>query len=119
VDDESAILAIVQTTLENFDYRVITAASGPDAVARLSEAGTPVQLIVANAAMHLMDGTPIIDALKRIKPDVKVILVNGVDTRAPGKSSDQFKSDAEIHKPFTVEKLVTAVHEVFSKKQQK
>jgi len=115
VDEENAVLAIVKTTLESFDYRVITATNGAEALAKLSGAGAPVQLIVADATMHLMDGTPLIKALRQKKPDVKMILVQGLDRADVTDTAIRFRSDAVIQKPFTVDKLVTAVHQVFAK----
>ena len=116
VDDENAVLAIVKTTLESFDYRVLTATNGAEAVARLSEPGTPVQLIVTDATVQLMDGTPLIKALRKKKPDVKMILVQGPDQTDITDTATRYRSDAVIQKPFTVDKLVTAVHQVFAKR---
>ncbi|HEU0040574.1 MAG TPA: response regulator, partial [Verrucomicrobiae bacterium] len=48
VDDEAAILALSKTTLENYRYRVRTAASGPEAVAIFNAERNALSLVITN-----------------------------------------------------------------------
>ncbi len=75
VDDEAAILAIMRATLENYGYNVVTAASGPEAIARLGSSSPAVDLVIADLDMPFMDGSTTILALPA--PRLKAIIVSG------------------------------------------
>lgn len=113
VDDEIAILAIVKTALENYGYRVVTAAGGTEAVAKLTKARDSIQLVLCDVGMPLLDGTATLTALKKIKSDLKAIVISGIERETTGEARDQ--ADAFLSKPFTVEKLVKVVHETLAK----
>jgi two-component system, cell cycle sensor histidine kinase and response regulator CckA len=116
VDDEEAMLALMRTTLENYHYRVITAASGPEAVVRLAEKTTDVSLVITDIEMPFMDGFATINALRKIKPNLKIIVATG-SKQEKAVNGRGLHTDAFIYKPFTTEKLLTTVHEVLKQKK--
>ena len=116
IDDEEAMLALVRTTLENYHYRVITAASGPEAVVRLAEKTDDVNLVITDIEMPFMDGFAVINALRKIKPNLKIIVATG-SKQEKAVDGRGLHTDAFIYKPFTTEKLLTTVHEVFARKK--
>jgi len=116
VDDEEAILVISKTTLENYRYRVRTAASGLEAVAIFTAERDAWPLVITDEAMPFMDGTATILALRKIRPDLKVIITSGHERRKEMEAERRVNADAFIEKPFTVEKLLTTVHDVLAKK---
>ncbi len=116
VDDEEAILALTKTTLENYGYRTLAAASGPEAVALFARQLEGVQLVILDKSMPFMDGAATLSALRKIKPHVKIIVASGHE-RGKGTDTDRtFNADAFIQKPFTHERLLATVHEVLAQK---
>lgn len=118
VDDEVSICEITKATLENYGYRVQMANSGPEAVAIYVEKRKEIQLVVTDTDMPFMDGEATSLALKKINPHLKIIMASG---SAPGKHDKESltKSDiisAFVPKPYTVDRLLTVVHEVLGKK---
>ena len=116
IDDEEAMLALVRTTLENYHYRVVTAASGPEAVIRLGEKTDEVGLVITDFEMPFMDGFAIINALRKIKSDLKIIVATGSKSEKAVQSRG-LNADAFVHKPFSTEKLLTTVHEILAQKK--
>ena len=116
VDDEAAILALSKTTLENYRYRVRTAASGPEAVALFNAERNALPLVITDESMPFMDGAATVQALRRINPTVKIILTGGREGRQEMKANRRANADAFIEKPFTIEKLLITVHDVLAKK---
>ena len=116
VDDEAAILALSKTTLENYRYRVRTAASGPEAVAIFDAERNALPLVITDESMPFMDGTATVLALRKINPAVKIIVTGGHERRQEMEADRRVNADAFIEKPFTVEKLLTIVHDVLAKK---
>jgi two-component system, cell cycle sensor histidine kinase and response regulator CckA len=76
VDDEPVILDVFRRFLENDVRRLVLAGSVREALARAEEAG---EIDVALVDKNLGDGSglDVARALKRLKPDVEVILVTG------------------------------------------
>jgi hypothetical protein len=116
VDDEEAILALAKTSLENYGYRALAAASGPEAVAIFARESGTIQLVIMDKSMPFMDGMATLAALRKINQDVKIVLASGHDRNKGTDTDRQINADAFIQKPFTVEKLLTTVHDVLARK---
>jgi len=63
-----------------------------------------------------MDGTATVLALRKIKPDLKIIVMSGYERRKELETDRRVNANAFIEKPFTIETLLTTVHEVLAKK---
>jgi CheY-like chemotaxis protein len=118
VDDEEAVLAITKTTLENFGYVVITASSGPEAVAYFADQRDKIMLVISDVAMPFMDGLATAMALRKIRPDVRIIITSGLDGDKDEDTSHRIRAAAFLQKPFTAETLLTQVHDVLTKKSE-
>jgi CheY-like chemotaxis protein len=117
VDDEESILAITRNALENYGYEVSTAASGLEAIARFREDPDAISLVLTDQSMPFMDGRAIIAMLRKIRPDIKIILTSGFEAGGEDLSgtSKTDEIDGFIPKPFTTEKLLAIIHEVLAK----
>jgi PAS domain S-box-containing protein len=113
VDDEAAILAIMRSTLENYGYQVLTAGSALEAIAHFTRNSDAVHLIITDLSMPFMDGRAAIQALRKIRPDVKIIVASGSEKEVEDLQKD-IQTDALIPKPFTNEILLKAVHQVLA-----
>ena len=81
VDDEPSMLRYMQTLLELDCYAVETAASGEDAISRLSHGPAP-DLVLLDMLMPGSDGLQTLEQMKQIKPELKVVMLSCVsDTR--------------------------------------
>ncbi len=75
VDDEPGILAALSRVLRREGYRILTAASGREALELLSV--QPVQVILSDQRMPGMSGTELFDVVRRLYPDTVRILLTG------------------------------------------
>jgi len=81
VDDEPGMLRYIRTLLEVEDYKVETATTGEEAVARLNKGLRP-DLILLDLLMPGIDGLQTLEQLRQLQPGVKVIMLSCVgDTR--------------------------------------
>jgi two-component system, cell cycle sensor histidine kinase and response regulator CckA len=110
VDDEEAVLAITKSTLESFGYSVITASSGPEAVGCFADNRAKIKLVITDVAMPFMDGVATAMALRKIQPDIRIIITSGLDQEKEEDTSRRIKKAAFLQKPFTAEKLLVQVH---------
>lgn len=108
VDDDPAILSLIQSILESADLKVYTAKKGEEAIA-LFQCDPKIGLIVVDWQMPGLNGVQLIDRLRVLRPGVRVIVSSGapggaVERAFVGREGIQFLS-----KPYTLRTLVMAV----------
>lgn len=108
VDDEAGILAITRAALDNYSYRVTTAASGVEAVNRFRESPDAFNLVITDWVMPFMDGPTLIEVLRKIRPDIKIIVASAAEDLS-GQVTQKYLVDGFISKPFTTEDLLCVV----------
>jgi PAS domain S-box-containing protein len=80
VDDEPYIQEIAKVTLEDYNYHVITAANGFEAITLYAKRHREISLVIMDLLMPSMDGLVAIRTLQKINPHVKVIATSLVLT---------------------------------------
>jgi PAS domain S-box-containing protein len=115
VDDEGSILAMTRAALENYGYAVTTAVSGMEAVSRFRESPDTFNLVITDYAMPFMDGPALIPVLRKIRPDIKIMMATGSEDQIK-KLSEESKVDGFVLKPFTTEGLLSITHRVLAGK---
>jgi two-component system cell cycle sensor histidine kinase/response regulator CckA len=112
VDDEDAIRQITKGMLETFNYRVLTASDGTEAVALYAQHREEVAAVLTDMMMPFMDGPATIRALQKMNPQVKIIAASGL--AAGDKSAEAAALGARMFlpKPYTAEKLLKALAEI-------
>jgi signal transduction histidine kinase len=112
VDDEETILAIARAALQNFGYKVIIANGGIEAVSLFSQY-PDIRVLISDLAMPLMDGRTTVAELRKLKPDIKVIIASGTEKELE-ETLPNLNADGVIVKPFTSEDLLETVHRVLT-----
>jgi PAS domain S-box-containing protein len=109
IDDEAAIRDITKGTLEAHGYRAVTAGDGAEGVAVFAENKKYIKVVITDIMMPVMDGRAAIPVLSRIDPDVKIITASGMTGRGEPVIPLGDNVKGHLTKPFTAEKLLTAV----------
>jgi two-component system, cell cycle sensor histidine kinase and response regulator CckA len=110
VDDEVSILETTRLLLENFGYQVITAQDGIVAIALYRQHHNKISAVLMDMMMPSMDGDAAILGLKAINTQVKIIANSGLPlSHQPSLGID---AHALLPKPYSVEMLLTMLHEV-------
>ena len=112
VEDELAILEITKELLESFNYRVLTAADGAEAVTLYRQRKGEVNVVVTDLMMPIMDGPALIRALRQLDHHVKVVAVSGLGSQAQLAESSNLNVQAFLNKPYTTELLMTTLRQV-------
>ena len=63
--------------LERKGYKIIAAVDGEDAVVKFTENKDAVQMLVFDAMMPNKDGKEAYNAIKKIKPNTKILFLSG------------------------------------------
>lgn len=114
VDDEIALLEITREILGLFNYRVLTAKDGAEAVTLYQQHKGNIKAVVTDMMMPIMDGTATVRALQEIDPLVKVICVSGLSSKPNLAEAGQANVQATLRKPYSPTKLLTTLRQVLS-----
>jgi CheY-like chemotaxis protein len=113
-DDESAIREITKSTLETYGYSVLTAGDGAEAVALFAQHKDEVKLVLTDLRMPYMDGPATIRALKKLDPQIRIIITSGLTAKAIDAASAG--ASAFLSKPYTADRLLKALANLLSQK---
>ncbi len=78
IDDEAIACRRLKAALEKSDYVVDTCESGTEALERLRERAYDV--VVTDIRMGDIDGIEVLDAVRRMHPQTKTVLITGYAT---------------------------------------
>ncbi len=112
VDDEEAIRQITKGTLETFNYRVLTANDGTEAVALYAQHREEIAAVITDMMMPFMDGPATIRALQKLNPQVPIIAASGLAAQDKAAEATALGVRAFLSKPYTAEKLLHALADV-------
>ncbi|HWD90811.1 MAG TPA: PAS domain S-box protein [Verrucomicrobiae bacterium] len=112
VDDEPAIRDIASRILTSHGYRPLTACEGNEALALFEQNRDRVKAIVSDLMMPRMDGPTTIRSMRKIKPDIKTIMITGLGEEGRVAEAKAAGSDLVLSKPFTAEQLLTALKQL-------
>ncbi|NOY59726.1 MAG: response regulator [Calditrichaeota bacterium] len=114
VDDDSAIRKYLSYTLNSANYQVELATDGYEALtqARNSKYDLAIVDLVLPGEMNGMD---IINSLKTISPDTRVIATSAYSGQAFGDKTTRAGADIFITKTLLAEKLLTSVESLLEK----
>jgi hypothetical protein len=109
VDDDADVLRLLQSILSEGGYEVI-AAKNADAATKAFERRKP-DLLLTDVVMPGMSGPMLVDHLRGMAPDLKVLFMSGYDDRHVVQRYVVDKGFQMIAKPFTVKSLRLAMDE--------
>jgi two-component system, cell cycle sensor histidine kinase and response regulator CckA len=109
VDDNAVVLALVVAVLQHSKFRVLSAGNGAEAIELAEVTKSRIDLLLSDVDMPRMSGLDLGEALKKARPDLRVILMSGGEN---GSLLVLNYGWAYIQKPFVPTKLVQMVREV-------
>ena len=106
VEDDRAVRRVARGILAGAGYYVLSAGSGAEALAASDAFPGPIDLLVTDVVMAGMNGPAVADALRRRRPDLKVLFTSGhpEDLVAQKGAGADF-----LPKPFTRTTLLACV----------
>jgi len=109
VDDEEPVRTVIQRSLEHLGYKVVTAASGIEAVSYYQEHPGDCDLVVLDMMMPTMSGEEVFFRLKEMDRNVKVLIASGYITDERASKVLNSGGSGFLRKPFSVEELASEV----------
>ncbi|MBC7992458.1 MAG: response regulator [Rhizobacter sp.] len=112
VDDDPMMLTTMQALLEREGCQVDALLDAQQALDRLQREPAAVDLLVTDYNMPSMNGLALVQAAKRVFPDLPVVMASGFLSDQLCEQATQLGVHALVQKERTVEDLVVAVREV-------
>ncbi|MBI4249276.1 MAG: response regulator [Elusimicrobia bacterium] len=117
VDDEQGIREFLSFELSQQGYEVFTASNGAEALERIRT--EKFSLIISDIRMPMLGGLEALEAIKRIEPDVEVIMMTGYGTIETAVEAMKKGAYDFILKPFNLEEMLTLIDKVLEKSELK
>ena len=108
VDDEASIRELLVKTLSLAEYEVDTAADGDTAVSLLRDHANRCDLAIVDLKMPGMDGLMLIRQVKRLRPELPVIIITGFSTEVSAIEAINLGVAGYLTKPFRVPQVLAA-----------
>ncbi len=108
VEDERPIREVTASILEEHGYTTLAADDGAQAVDVYVQNKDKIDVVLMDLMMPVMDGMACSRVLRKINPDVKIIMVSGLAEKNKLESIDKH---IFLPKPYTAEKLIRAIYE--------
>ncbi|MDZ8050419.1 MAG: response regulator [Aulosira sp. ZfuVER01] len=106
VDDEDSIREITKTALEKNAYKVLVARDGIEAVALYTKHKAEISVVLIDMMMPSMDGPMAIRVLKKINPEVKIVVVSGLTSNHELIANLDNSITTFLPKPYTSQELL-------------
>ena len=113
VDDEQTIREVVVDMLKGLGYRVMTAASGEEALTVYREKERNIDLVIMDMVMPGLGGAAAIDGIRLMDPDVGIVLASGYSL--DGQAQTVLNRGGNIRfmqKPFSMAELSRIVRDM-------
>jgi len=103
VDDEESVRTLMARMLESFQFRVLEAVDGRDAVEKFTASPGEVSVILLDVTMPVMSGLEAFDHIRAIRPDVPVLFMSGY--MSDGELRNRDGATDFIQKPFKLDEF--------------
>lgn len=117
VDDEAEILATTKVALEAYNYHVLTANDGIEAIALCAQYKHQIAVALVDMMMPSMDGLTTIQTLRKLNPLIKTIIISGFVSNDKLREASGIKNF--IAKPYTIQDLLQTLQTVLSNPVEK
>ncbi len=106
MDDEESILTTTSAILDKIGYRVISSLSGARALEIFKERYADISLVMLDMIMPGMSGDETFFEMKKIQPDVNVLLTSGIINDKRVENLLKAGILGILQKPYTINELI-------------
>lgn len=119
IDDNEEFRTLITELLEPFGFEVTAVANPVKALESFTREKDKFQLVLLDYYMPQLDGAKTFEWLKKLNPDVKVIIVSGAEELRLRQILSQHQIDGYIRKPFRIQEALHIIRHVMGKQAGK
>ncbi|UCD23592.1 MAG: PAS domain S-box protein [Gemmatimonadota bacterium] len=110
VDDEESVRRVGQQMLQTIGFETTTACGGKAALDWVRDHVAEVDVVILDLTMPDMDGLETLHELRRLHPDLCIVLSSGYSEQEVNKLFAGVELNGFIQKPYELEKLRQVLH---------
>ncbi len=114
VDDEDIIIKVDRKLLKQMGYKVLIAKNGATALKIFTARHHHIDLVLLDIVMPDMNGDKVFSKMKKVKPDVKVLVSSGYSIDWQARKMLEDGCNGFIQKPFKMKQLAFQIREILS-----
>ena len=111
-------LVVNSDVFTDFDYRTLRAANGAEGIAVFAAHAAEIAVVLTDVKMPVMDGIAMLNVVRQIRPDVRVVAMSGVDESLD--EAGRLVADGVtgvLQKPFDAAQLARAIREALKARE--
>lgn len=112
IDDEDPIVSLLEDRLACLGFEPVGHTSAREALAAFEQSPDTFDLVITDVAMPEIDGIEVVEAMRRSRSDIPVILMTGYNTGDIEERARAHGIEVILRKPLSGEKLSGAITEV-------
>jgi PAS domain S-box-containing protein len=116
VDDEKTLVRVAQLQLEHLGYEVVAHTASQDALEVFRAAPDEFVLVITDQTMPAMTGKMLVEALRRIRSDIPIILCTGFSHLINDEQAQALGVDAFMMKPMATQELAATIKRVLDRR---
>jgi PAS domain S-box-containing protein len=119
VEDEPSVRTVLALQLQNLGFTVLAAANGCEAVEQFQRHAGAIHLVLCDLVMPLMNGWETLTALRKLSPDLPVILSSGYSEAQAMNGHHTELPQAFLGKPYLMDELRDTIARVLEQAKRK
>ncbi|MBU4328455.1 MAG: PAS domain S-box protein [Proteobacteria bacterium] len=112
VDDDDIVRKMAEDILQSVGYTVLTAANGKDGVEMYRQHHGNIKVVLLDMVMPVMSGREAFMEMKKINPEVKVLLASGFRQDERVEDILELGVKSFLQKPYTITSLALTMKQV-------
>ncbi len=112
VDDEKGLTDMMGTMLMNLGYTVKSAQDPQKALATFKESPSQFDVLITDMTMPHLNGLELCAEIKKIHPNIPVIICTGHTNRIDTDAADSVNIAAVVMKPVTIQEMARTIRKV-------
>jgi two-component system response regulator GlrR len=119
VEDDNIIGEMLGLMLEDMGFKPVTAENAFEALEIYNEeldTDAPFDLVISDLGMEEMDGIALAKELKKITPDIPIILLTGFGSLV--KHEDLVNVDCLLSKPVVIDELKSSIIKIMENRKR-
>lgn len=114
VEDERMLRKVAVKILKKWGYKVLSAASGPEALELVRNDDTEIHLLLSDVVMPHMSGPELVKEFLKLRPGTKVLFVSGYNEESIVDQGVVHEEVNLLAKPYSVESLARSVRDTLA-----
>jgi len=115
IDDEAVIARMCHQMLTNYGYQVTLQISSREALSLFKNHPEEFDLVLTDMTMPDMNGDKLAAEMKKIRPDIPVILCSGYSKNISEERISEIGINAYIRKPFVKNELLKTIRKMLNR----